>query len=227
MNRPACTSPDADALARLGGRARVVEPAQVRDVVLAHPQRALQQQRLGDRGVEPAVGGRLARQRGVGDRRVLERQPQRAVVVRVEVADPDAAVRRAARARRRRPPRRPSRAGSPRAARRDASSSSPVSRRWVGKIVSPGSLSETRHISTWRCGAVAADLLRVRARGLVAVVAVGDQQLGGRAAPPARRRSRPGRRRARADGSCRRRRSARRTAGRSSCGASGVQASPS
>ena len=64
----------------------------MRDVVLAHAERALQQQRLGHGGVEPAVGVRLAGQRGVGDRRVLEREPQRAPVVRVEVADPHAAV---------------------------------------------------------------------------------------------------------------------------------------
>ena len=41
-----------DALARLGGVARVLEPVQVRDVVLAHAERALQHERLQHGGVE-------------------------------------------------------------------------------------------------------------------------------------------------------------------------------
>ena len=45
--------------------------------------------------------------------------------------------------------------------------------------------------------ALAADLLGVHARGLVAVVAVGDQQLGGGERRAGRPRSPPGRRRAR------------------------------
>ena len=83
-----------------------------------------------------------------------------------------------------------------------ASSFRSVSRRWVGKIESPGSSSaheQHQHVAVL---ALAADLLRVHARGLVAVVAVGDQQLGvgeralergdrGRGRRPARGGSRP------------------------------------
>src|SRR5687768_3724292 len=82
----------ADALDRLGRRARVVQSAEVADVVLAHAQGALEQEGLRDRGVEPAVGRGLAREGGVGRRRVLEREPERAAVVGVEVTDADAAV---------------------------------------------------------------------------------------------------------------------------------------
>ena len=53
--------------------------------------------------------------------------------------------------------------------------------------------------------ALAAALLGVDARRLVAVVAVGDQQLGGGERRPRRPRSRPGRRRATAGAWCRRR----------------------
>ena len=58
-----------DLRARLLGRARVVEAVEVRDVVLGHAERALQDQRLEHRGVQPAVGLGLALERGVGDRR--------------------------------------------------------------------------------------------------------------------------------------------------------------
>ena len=71
----------------------------------------------------------------------------------------------------------------------------------MGKIVSPGSPQRDEAHQHVAVRALAADLVRVHARGLVAVVAVGDQQLGGRERRPARRRSRPGRRRARAGGS--------------------------
>ena len=158
----------------------------MRDVVLAHPQRALQQQRLGHRRVEPAIGGRLAGQRGVGDRRVLQREPERAAVVRVEVADPHAAVRR----------------GlelvlgdlldvpvaPDRLAQRDAPRVVEAGQQAVGGEDRQAGIAE-RHEAHQHVAvrALAADLLGVRARGLVAVVAVGDQQLGGRQRLPHRR----------------------------------------
>ena len=57
------------------------------------------------------------------------------------------------------------------------SSFRPVSRRWVGKTVRPGSSSEHEQHEHVAVLALAADLVGVDARGLVAVVAVGDQQL--------------------------------------------------
>jgi hypothetical protein len=58
----------------------------VRDVVLAHPQRALEDQRLEHRGVEPAVGVGLVGQRGGDGLRIAQGELQRAPVMGVEVA---------------------------------------------------------------------------------------------------------------------------------------------
>ena len=59
------------------------------DVLVGHPERALEDQRLEHGGVEAAVGLGVVRQRGVGDRLVLERQHERSPEVGVDVADPD------------------------------------------------------------------------------------------------------------------------------------------
>ena len=68
------------------------------------PSAPLQDQRLEHRGVEPAVGLGLVRQRGVGDRLVLEREPQRLRWCASQVAElRRGPSRRSARARRRRP----------------------------------------------------------------------------------------------------------------------------
>ena len=52
-----------------------------------------------------------------------------------------------------------------------------MSRRWVANTVRPGSSNETSAIKTW---SYLADLALVGEGGLVAVVAVGDQELAGR-----------------------------------------------
>ena len=75
--------------------------------------------------------------------------------------------------------------------------------RWVGKISSPGSDVETRTTSIRSAPSSAANATR----GLVAVVAVGDQELA-----PAKNASTPSRRR-RARGACRRRRGRARVSG--------------
>ena len=53
------------------------------------PERALEDQRLEHRGVEPAVGLGVVGQRRVGDRLVLEREHERLAEVGVDVAEPD------------------------------------------------------------------------------------------------------------------------------------------
>jgi hypothetical protein len=57
------------------------------DVVVGQAQRALQQQRLEDGGVEPPVGVGEPVEGAVGDRLVGEGQPERLAEVGVEVAE--------------------------------------------------------------------------------------------------------------------------------------------
>src|SRR4051812_14778007 len=74
-----------DQPARLVVGARVPQPAQVADVILGQAERALQDERLEDRGVQAPVGRGLVGERAIGDRLVLERQPERPPEVAVEV----------------------------------------------------------------------------------------------------------------------------------------------
>ena len=184
----------------------------MRDVVLGHAERAAQHERLEHRGVEPAVGLRHAGERVVGDRLVLQRQAERLLdgscpcsrtrtrsspaggsssLRVVELLDLEVAHER----------RRGSRSCL------SLSSFRPVSSRWVGKIEQARVVERAEQHQHVAVLALAADLLGVHARGLVAVVAVGDQQLGvGERAPGARRSAR-GRRPARACCACPRGRS--------------------
>ena len=57
------------------------------DVVVGHPERALEDQRLEHRGVEPPVRLGVVRQGGVGDRLVLEREHPRLAEMGVDVAE--------------------------------------------------------------------------------------------------------------------------------------------
>ena len=123
----------------------------------------------------------MPRERAVGDRLVLERDPVGLLVEGVHVAEGDPAVVPPARAR-------AASASSSTSKSRIStsriasclavSSLRPVSSRWVGKTSRPGSderAEQHQHVAVL---ALAADLVGVHARGLVAVMAVGDQQLG-------------------------------------------------
>ena len=61
--KAASYSPAVDARERLVHVARVAQPALMRDVVLAHPERLLEHQLLEHGGVEPAIGVAVAGQR--------------------------------------------------------------------------------------------------------------------------------------------------------------------
>ena len=184
------------------------------DVVLGHAEGALQDQRLEHRGVEVAVGLGLAGQRGVRQRLVLEGQPLGHASGAVEVAERDAGRVRGG-----------SRSSSSIGWESKASSSVRVSLRPL-VVVEPGQQAvrgedrqpgvreraeEHQHVAVL---ALAADLLGVDARGLVAVVAVGDQQLAVAQGVLHGRRSRRDRLCARCGSACRRRRWRCRTARR-------------
>jgi hypothetical protein len=64
----------------------------MRDVVLRHPQRAAQDERLEHGGVEAAVGRGHAGELAVGDRLVLQRHSKRPLEEGVHVAEGDASV---------------------------------------------------------------------------------------------------------------------------------------
>src|SRR5436190_11905891 len=70
---------------------RVAQPVEVGDVLLAHPQRALEHQRLEHRRVEPPIRRRPVGQRRVGDRLVAQLQLERPPQVGVQVAEPQRA----------------------------------------------------------------------------------------------------------------------------------------
>ena len=178
------------------------------DVVLGHAERAAQDERLEHRGVEPPVGLRHPGERAVGDRLVLERHAVGLAVEAVHVAERDARRRPAARA-------------------RDGRASSSISKSRISAsriacclarvVLEAGEQAVGGEDEQARVGeraeqhqhvavlALAADLLGVHARGLVAVVAVGDQQLGvGERRLRARRSASGVRRPARACCACRR-----------------------
>ena len=157
-----------------------------------------QDQRLDDRRVEVAVGLGEVGERAVGDRLVLQRQAERALEVRVDVAELERRARVAAG---------PGGSSSvlPSSVMSKHSRSVAASASWRGGVAGePADEAVRREDHQARVLerdevhqdvavlALAADLVGVDARGLVAVVPVGDQQLGGRRARPGRRRSRSG-----------------------------------
>src|SRR4051794_38361248 len=79
-----------DGVAGVGEVLRVAEPVLMRDVVLGHPERPFEHERLEHGGVEPAVEVGLARQGAVGDRLVPQGEAQRPAVEGIEVAEHDA-----------------------------------------------------------------------------------------------------------------------------------------
>ena len=124
------------------------------------PERALEHQRLEHRGVEPAVGLGLARQRGVGDRRVRSVSSRGVGAVVVADAGRGPSARRLELVG----------AGSALQSRSSASLQrgarvvvEAVTSRCVGKTVRPGSCSATRHISTWSASGVAGSCAYTRA----------------------------------------------------------------
>ncbi|CAA9531776.1 MAG: hypothetical protein AVDCRST_MAG30-3857 [uncultured Solirubrobacteraceae bacterium] len=164
---------------RLGVRPRVAQPVEVGDVVVREAQGALEDEALEHGGVEAAVGRRVAREELVGDRLVLELQPERLLEEGVEVAEGQRAVEAAV-----------GRAQLARLDPRDLEVPLEHDRELLllvggeaaheavrGEDREPGVLQRDEAHQDVAVGTLAADLLRVRARGLVAVVAVGDQQL--------------------------------------------------
>ena len=78
-----------DELHRLGRVTRVAEAGEVVDVLVAHAERALEDQRLQYRSVQPSVGLRVAGERLVRKRLVLQGQPERLAEVGIDVPEPD------------------------------------------------------------------------------------------------------------------------------------------
>ena len=150
------------------------------DVVVGQAERALEEQRLEHRRVEPAVGLGEAVERAVGDRLVLEREAERLLEVGVDVAHgqrPVAVGRRQLVECSIGVTSKCSRSAS---RERLLASCDVVSRiEAVGGEDGQARVLERdevhQHVAVL---ALAADLVGVDARGLVAVVAVGDQQLG-------------------------------------------------
>ena len=151
----------------------------MRDVVLRHAERPAQDQGLEHRRVEPAVGLGHARERPVGDRLVLEGHPIRLAMEAVHVAEGDPAVRvglerlRVAELLDLEVP-------HERVADRELlvrvvlqAREQPVR----GEDEQPGVRERAEQHQRVVVATLAADLLGVHARGLVAMVAVRDQKL--------------------------------------------------
>ena len=162
-------------------RGRVGDPALCLDVLLAHPQRPAQDERLEDRRVELAVGVGAPRELCVEDRARIGLQPQAksAPEVRVDVAE-DAD---------------PLLAGGVEALHRHLLDLKALPQRGRQRLLAlgrvevgqqpviaehgePGVAQRDQRHQRVPVRSLAADRVRVCARGLVAVVAVGDQQLG-------------------------------------------------
>ena len=87
MKKPASAAPDSTRSMRVVQALRVVEAAQMGDVVLGHVEGAVQDDRLEHGRVEPAVGLGHAGERVVGDRLVLQGEAERALEEAVHVAE--------------------------------------------------------------------------------------------------------------------------------------------
>ena len=150
------------------------------DVVVRQGERALQDQRLEDRGVEPAVRGRPVGEQRVGDPGVAQREPEGALEVRVDVAELEGrALRRVGRAQRRVLDLLDVEVLAQRGRERLLAGGLEAADEAVGREDGqPGVLQRDEAHQDVGVGALAAAaLLRVHARGLVAVVSVGDEQL--------------------------------------------------
>ncbi len=157
---------------------RVPEPSHVVDVLVAHLERALEDQRLEHGGIEPAVGLGMVGQGAIGDRRVLEREPERLLEVRVDVAEDDAIARGRGKLRRARQ-RLDLEVVSDRGGQRLVLlGGEALEQAMRGKHREPRVLERDQAHEHVAVRALAADLLGVHPCGLVAVVTVGDQQLG-------------------------------------------------